>query len=94
MSSSGILCSNITDYFSTRKITTPKRRNTYSHSPIQNKYALTKARTPYVILKPIGPTNTHNNNILHGGSRDDKKRHLKVKKTKTPFKGLKNENNI
>ena len=38
---------------------------------------------PYVVLKPTKP-NTHNNNILHGGSRDDKK----------TFKGLKNENNI
>ena len=49
------------------------------------KYALTKARMPYVVLKPTKP-NTHNNNILHGGSWDDKK-----KKT---FKGLKNENNV
>ena len=32
--------------------------------------------------------NTHNNNILYGGSRDDKKKNLKT------FKGLKNENNI
>ena len=25
------------------------------------------------LLKPTEHTNTHNNNILHGGSRDDKK---------------------
>ena len=45
-------CSNITDYFSTRKITIPWRRNTYTHSAIQNKDVLTKARTSYVVLKP------------------------------------------
>ena len=54
------MCSNITDYFSTRKITTPWRRNTHTHSPIQNKDALAKARTPFV-LKPtyiLTPTTT------------------------------------
>ena len=59
-----------------RKITAPWRRNTHMHSSIQNKDALTKSRTSYVVLnllKPTEHTNTHNNNILHGGSRDEKK---------------------
>ena len=47
--------------------------HTHTHSPIQNKEALTKARTSYAVL-----TNTHNNNVLHGGSLDDKKRYLKA----------------
>ena len=38
-------CSNITDYFSTRNIATPCRRNTHTYSPIQNKAALAKSRT-------------------------------------------------
>ena len=50
-------CSNITDYFSTHKITTPWRRNTHTHSPIQNKDALTKARTSYLVLNLLKPTN-------------------------------------
>ena len=61
-------CSNITDYFSTHKITTPWHRNTHTHTHththtlcIQNKDALTKARTSYVVLKPtniLTPTTT------------------------------------
>ena len=54
-----------------RKITTPWRRNTYTHSSIQNKDTL----TPYVVLKLTEHTNTHNN-ILHGGNRDDKKKDI------------------
>ena len=60
----GEYCSNITDYFSTLKITTSWRRNTHTHTGIQNKDALTKARMPYVILKPTEHTNTNNNSIL------------------------------
>ena len=37
------------------------------------------------LLSLIMNTNPHNNNILHGGSQDDKKK---------TFKGLKNENNF
>ena len=37
------------------------------------------------LLSLIMNTNTHNNNILHGGSRDDKKK---------IFKGLKKEKDI
>ena len=51
-------CSNITDYSFTGKITIPWRRNTHTHSAIQNKDALTKARTSYVDLKLFKPTNT------------------------------------
>ena len=49
-------CSNNTDYFSTRRITTPWRTNTYTHSAdFIIKYFLTKARMLYVVLKPTKP---------------------------------------
>ena len=49
------------DYFSTRKITTPWRRNTHTFSPTENKDALTRTRTSHVVLKPTNiliPTTT------------------------------------
>ena len=50
----------ITDYFSTHKITTPWRRNTYTHfANFVIKYALTKAHMPDVVLKPTKPNNEY-----------------------------------
>ena len=75
---SSTTCRNVTDYVSTRKITTPWRRNTHTHSRIQNKDSLTKARTSYVVLKPtniLTPTTTIYYMVAAGMI---KKRHLKA----------------
>ena len=57
---SSSICRNNKDYFSTRKITTPWRKNTYTYSAdFIIKYALTKARMPYAVLKPTKPNNEY-----------------------------------
>ena len=77
------------DYFSTCKTTTPWCRNTHTHSPIQNKDALTKATMSYVVLKRTNirtPTTTIYYIVAVGMI---KKMTFIGLKTKTTFKGSK-----